>query len=110
MEEAAEILQYNYIHIDFVDSSVDLGSICPLDLHCNYSVDQIMAAFGYFNETKKPSFREGAKYFKEMKVDAFFITLNKSEKDFSPSTMYEDYAINEWKFLLTEPKQNFSGE
>lgn len=57
-----------------------------------------MAALGYFNENKKPSFRDGAKYFKKMKLDAFFITLNKSEKDYFPSTLYEDYAINEKLF------------
>ncbi len=98
MEEALDILKYNYMHIDFVDKQLDLGFVCPLDLHCSYSTDQIMAAFGYFNEDKKPSFREGVKYFKEKKLDAFFITLNKSEKDYSPSTLYEDYAINEKLF------------
>jgi superfamily II DNA or RNA helicase len=98
MEEALEILQYNYLHIDFVDKQVDLGFECPLSLHCSYSVDQVMAAFGYFEESKKPSFREGVKYFREKKLDAFFVTLNKSEKDYSPSTLYEDYAINERLF------------
>lgn len=57
-----------------------------------------MAAFGFFNENKKPSFREGAKYFSDRKTDVFFITLNKSENDFSLSTLYEDYAINERLF------------
>jgi hypothetical protein len=98
MKEALEILQYNYLHIDFVDKQVDLGFECALSLHCSYSVDQIMAAFGYFEESKKPSFREGVKYFREKKLDAFFVTLNKSEKDYSPSTLYEDYAINERLF------------
>lgn len=78
MEEALEILQYNYLHIDFIDKQVDLGFECPLDLHCSYSVGQIMAAFGYFEESKKPSFREGVKYFRENKLDVFFVTLNKS--------------------------------
>lgn len=98
MEEAVEILDYNYRHIDFINKNVNLGITCPLDLHCNYSIDQIMAALGYFNESRKPSFREGAKYFRESNLDAFFITLNKSEKDYSPSTLYEDYAINERLF------------
>ncbi|MDD5024853.1 MAG: DUF3427 domain-containing protein [Methanoregula sp.] len=31
-------------------------------------------------------------------LDVFFITLNKSEKHFSPSTMYNDYAISETLF------------
>ena len=98
MEEACEILSYNYKHLEFVDKKVDLGFECPLDLHCDYSIDAIMAAFGYYNEEKKPAFREGVKYFEDKKTDIFFITLNKSDKDFSPSTLYEDYAINEKLF------------
>lgn len=35
---------------------------------------------------------------KEKNLDLFLITLNKSEKHFSPSTMYNDYAINETLF------------
>ncbi|WP_370642345.1 hypothetical protein [Virgibacillus salidurans] len=31
-------------------------------------------------------------------MDVFLITLNKSEKDFSPPTLYEDYVINEKLF------------
>lgn len=98
MKEVCSILEYNYKNIDFIDKKIDLGYDCPLDLHCNYSTDLIMAAFGYFNEDKKPSFREGVKYFEDKKTDIFFITLNKSDKDFSPSTLYEDYAINEKLF------------
>ena len=98
MKEVCEILTYNYKHLEFVDKKVDLGYECPLDLHCDYSTDVIMAAFGYYNEDKKPAFREGVKYFEDKKTDIFFITLNKSDKDFSPSTLYEDYAINEKLF------------
>ena len=98
MNEACEILEYNFNHLNFVDKKVDLGFDCPLDLHCDYSTDAIMAAFGYYNEEKKPAFREGVKYFEDKGIDIFFITLNKSDKDFSPSTLYEDYAINEKLF------------
>ena len=98
MNEACEILEYNFNHLNFVDKKVNLGFDCPLDLHCDYSTDVIMAAFGYYNEEKKPAFREGVKYFEDKGIDIFFITLNKSDKDFSPSTLYEDYAINERLF------------
>ena len=114
MEEVCEILNYNYNHIDFVDKEIDLGFICPLDLHCDYSRDAIMAALGYFNEDKKPAFREGVKYFEDKKLDIFFITLNKSDKDFSPSTLYEDYAINEklfhWQSQSTTSVESTTGQ
>ena len=40
------------------------------------------------------SFREGVFYFAEHNVDAFFVTLKKSEADYSPTTMYADYPIS----------------
>ena len=55
MKEVCDILSYNYKHIEFIDKKVDLGFDCPLDLHCDYTTDVIMAAFGYFNEEKKPA-------------------------------------------------------
>ncbi|MFD0716229.1 DUF3427 domain-containing protein [Paenibacillus sp. GCM10027626] len=97
-EEIIEILKYNYAHIDFVDKKNEFPYACPLDLHCHYSTDQVLAAFGVWNEEKAPSFREGVKYLEDKGTDIFFITLNKSDKDFSPSTLYEDYAINERLF------------
>ena len=42
--------------------------------------------------------REGVLFIKEKNTDVFLINLNKTEKDFSPSTMYEDYAINDHMF------------
>lgn len=97
-DEILDILRFNSTHIDFVDKRNELPYACPLDLHCKYSTDQVLAAFGYWNEEKAPSFREGVKYFEDKKTDIFFITLNKSDKDFSPSTLYEDYAVNERLF------------
>lgn len=97
-EEILEILKYNYETVEFMEIENDLGITCPLGVHCHYSTAQVLAALEYFNEEKSPAFREGVKYFKDKNLDIFFITLNKSEKDFSPSTLYEDYAINERLF------------
>ncbi|MNN31235.1 hypothetical protein D3C81_1449150 [compost metagenome] len=97
-DEIVDILKYNAAHLDFVDKKNEFPFTCPVDLHCSYTMDQILAAFGYWNEEHAPTFREGVKYFEAEKTDIFFITLNKSDKDFSPSTLYEDYAINEVLF------------
>ena len=114
MSEVCEILSYNYNNISFLDEKIDLGFLCPLDLHCDYSRDLVMAALGYFNENKKPAFREGVKYFADKNLDIFFITLNKSDKDFSPSTLYEDYAINEtlfhWQSQSTTSVESATGK
>lgn len=97
-DEIIQIMKYNLKHIDFVSKECDYPYDCPLDIHCNYTTRQILAAYDYYNEEQAPTFREGVKYFEEKKTDVFFINLNKSEKEFSPSTMYEDYAINDELF------------
>ena len=93
-------------HISFVAGRNEYSYLCPLDLHCRYNTNQIMAAFGLFTETESPEFREGVKRFEDKKTDIFFINLNKSEKDFSPSTMYEDYAINDKLFHWQSQSQD----
>ena len=42
--------------------------------------------------------REGVKWLPAKQVNVFFITLNKADKDYSPTTMYNDYSINESLF------------
>lgn len=92
LAELMELLQYKYDHIDFIDESVDLGFACPLDLHCTYTRDQILVAMDYMTPS---NVREGAKWLSDKKIDVLFVTLNKSDKDYSPTTMYNDYSINE---------------
>jgi len=96
--ELLQLMAYQYQHIDFVDKPVDLGFACPLDLYCSYTMDQILVALGRYTERQRTAFREGVLYLNEKGVDVFFVTLNKSDKDYSPSTMYHDYAINEQQF------------
>jgi len=93
--EIIEILNYNYNKIDFLDEAVDLGFNCPLDVHCTYTRDQILVAMDYLHPN---TMQAGVKYFPEKNVDIFFVTLNKADKDYSPTTMYNDYSINEQLF------------
>lgn len=64
----------------------------PLRVHARYQREEILAALDF---PRLPnSFREGVLYLPDLNVDAFFITLKKSEADYSPSTMYADYPIS----------------
>ena len=89
--ELMELLKYNYNYIDFIDSTPNLGFECPLDVYCTYTRDQILVAMDFL---KPNTVREGVKYLPDKKTDVFFVTLNKSDKDYSPTTMYNDYSIN----------------
>ena len=93
--ELLDLLRYRYEQIDFIDEPVDLGFDCPLDLHCTYTRDQLLVALDFM---KPATVREGVKWLSEKQLDVFFVTLNKADKDYSPTTMYNDYSINESLF------------
>ena len=93
--ELIELLTHNYNSIDFIDAKVNLSFDCPLDLHCTYTRDQILVALDFF---KPSTVREGVKWLPEKEIDVFFVTLNKADKDYSPTTMYNDYSINDVLF------------
>lgn len=95
IKELIDLLQYQYERIDFIDEPVDLGFDCPLDLHCTYTRDQLLVAMDFM---KPKSVMEGVKWLPEKQLDVFFVTLNKADKDYSPTTMYNDYSINESLF------------
>lgn len=64
----------------------------PLQVHAHYQREEILAALDF---PRKPnSFREGVWYSPELNVDVFFVTLKKSEAEYSPTTMYRDYPIS----------------
>jgi superfamily II DNA or RNA helicase/HKD family nuclease len=67
----------------------------PLHIHARYTREEALAALGYATLDRKPSgFVAGVWFAADLNVDALFITLQKSEADFSPTTMYRDYAIS----------------
>lgn len=103
--EMLELMQYRYDHIDILDKVLDFGFACPIDLHCTYSRDQLLVALDFM---KPSTVREGVKWLPEKKLDVLFVTLNKSDKDYSPTTMYEDYSIN--KTLFHWQSQSTTGD
>ncbi|MCZ7607002.1 MAG: DUF3427 domain-containing protein [Planctomycetota bacterium] len=70
----------------------------PLHLHRRYQRDEILTAVGEWTPARRRPFREGVLWLKEHNTELFLVTLNKSEKHFSPTTRYADYAISERLF------------
>lgn len=109
--ELLELLHYRYEQIDFIDEPVELGFDCPLDLHCTYTRDQLLAALDFM---RPATVREGVKWLPEKQLDVFFVTLNKADKDYSPTTMYNDYSINEnlfhWQSQSTTAAESPTGQ
>ncbi|HEX7064372.1 MAG TPA: DUF3427 domain-containing protein [Bacillales bacterium] len=97
--EVRDVLLYQFDNIDIAGRAIPgLDAEIPLDLYCNYTTDQILAALGRHKAWKHAHFQEGVLHVKERNMDVFFVTLTKSEKDYSPSTMYHDYAVNDHVF------------
>lgn len=66
-----------------------------LRVHARYSREEIVAALGYATVGRSPSsMMQGVFYANDFDADAFLVTLKKSEADYSPTTMYRDYAIS----------------
>ncbi len=71
----------------------------PLRVHATYTLDEIMAASD--ERDKKGAvkrIREGVLRIEKFSTDAAFVTLEKSAKDYSPTTLYRDYPITRQRF------------
>ncbi|WP_317194969.1 DUF3427 domain-containing protein [Litoribacter ruber] len=93
--EIIEVLGILCEGVSFLEIEVDLPYVQPLKLHARYTRDQMLAGFGLSTFASKSSNREGVAENKELNTELLFIDLIKSEENFSPTTMYNDYAIRE---------------
>ncbi|MFJ5152256.1 DUF3427 domain-containing protein [Streptomyces sp. NPDC088353] len=68
----------------------------PLKVHSAYNRSEILAALGVarFGGQMPRSFAQGVQWIEELQTDALLITLEKNEKDFSPTVRYKDYALS----------------
>jgi superfamily II DNA or RNA helicase len=98
VKEMIQVLEIRMDQIGFMELEIDLPYDQPLKLHSRYTRDQILAAFGFSSFESKSSNREGVAERSEINTELLFIDLNKSDEHYSPTTMYEDYALNETLF------------
>lgn len=71
------------------------GADVPLLSHARYRREEILAAIGYASlERAARGHATGVAWSPSTRIDALLVNLHKSEKDFSPTTMYRDYAVN----------------
>lgn len=99
VQEMQELIEVKISQIDFEElpfTNLPYGT--PLRIHARYTRDQIFAALQMSTLQRKNPGREGVAENKALHTEALFVNLKKSEEDFSPTTMYDDYAINEVLF------------
>ena len=67
----------------------------PLLSHAHYRREEVLAALGWASlERSARGNITGVAWAEETKTDALLINLRKTEHEFSPTTMYRDYAIS----------------
>ena len=97
-QELADVISWQLARIKHELLEMDDLSDVPLKVHARYAREQILAAFGATTFEQKPPAREGVFVIQDQNIELMFVTLDKNEKQFSPTTMYHDYAINESLF------------
>jgi hypothetical protein len=71
----------------------------PLQVHAEYSLAEVFAAMGIVRNNKlHVPFRQGVYWHEPARTDIFFVTIDKTENEYSPSTMYNDYPISPTHF------------
>jgi len=78
-----------------IEKPIILRDPSSLRLHGRYTRNQILIGFEKSNLNRKFPSREGVLVVEEMNTELFFVTLDKSQGKFNPSTMYHDYFVNE---------------
>ncbi len=87
--------------VDYLDDSRregvldwrDIGPV-PLQLHARYRQDEILAALRAGGASGIPRLQGGVYFEPASNTDVLLVTLRKTEGNFSPTTMYRDYAIS----------------
>jgi superfamily II DNA or RNA helicase len=108
-DELKELLQLCKNAIASLPETISLPFDTPLRLHGRYTLNEILGGLGRNTLEKQPAMREGVLHLKEINTDAFFITINKSEKHYSTTTLYDDYAISD-KLFHWQSQSNTSVE
>lgn len=66
----------------------------PFRIHARYTRLEILSALAHEDSLNVRPWREGTLFDEKLKVDVFAFTLDKTSGQFSPTTRYRDYAIN----------------
>ena len=100
VDELRQIVQYLSEHLMISTKPIaELGSDNVIELFGCYTREEQLAIFGKRTAEKAGAIPQSGVYnLDDINTELLWVTLNKSDKDFSPSTQYEDYAINEALF------------
>jgi hypothetical protein len=95
LQELSEVLLDRVrLHADEIPVLDD----CPLFLHRQYMRDEVLVGLGMPELVGARHTQAGRFWIEAIHTEIFFVTLDKSDKAFSPSTRYEDFAVSRDRF------------
>ena len=93
--EISDLLSILSDRIRTVSQPLDTSTEVPLASHATYTLGEIMAAYGRTGTRDTLVLPQGGVLWDQpTKTDLLFVTLEKSDKDYSPTTRYADYPIS----------------
>jgi superfamily II DNA or RNA helicase len=94
ISDLREILDWAYDVTEVGGTKLLLPFECSLELHARYGIKDIQAVLGKANFETAGQTGVGVVHFPELKAYVLLVTFQKTDKEFSPSTMYADYPIS----------------
>ncbi|MEO8034579.1 MAG: DUF3427 domain-containing protein [Acidobacteriota bacterium] len=115
--ELLKILDDRAAHVTFPlasELSTPVFAGVPLSVHARYTREDVLSAIGLSTLAHRYTHREGPLRHEATNTDYFFITLDKSDRAYSPSTRYRDYAVSpdvfHWESQSTTPAESKTGQ
>ena len=96
--EVLELLPLLEDQVAHLHRPLQLLQPVPLQYHASYTREEILAAFGASSVTAPLPLQAGVYWHEATRTHLLFVTLQKTEKDYSPTTRYLDYAISDRLF------------
>lgn len=99
-QEMLELVDYLADNLEFRTFAMDDATLPGgLELYGCYTREEIFTLFNRQTPTRRMSGSvAGVFSLDEENIELLFVTINKSDKDFSPSTQYDDYFISANRF------------
>jgi hypothetical protein len=114
LNDFEEILVWSDEESRVGSASPNLPFPCPLELHATYGSDEIKAALGGASLETAGVAGVGYLHFPEIKTVVSLVTFQKTEREFSPTTMYQDYPISRellhWETQAQTSESSESGQ
>jgi superfamily II DNA or RNA helicase len=114
LEDMEEILDWAGDVSKIIGQQVDLPFDHNLELHAKYSSRDINAALGLADMHTTGPTGTGVLHAKHIKTYALLLTFQKTEHEFSPTTMYADYPISRsrlhWESQSTTTQKGRAGQ